>query len=855
MRVPTGVLPALALLVALSGMLLPAAPASAAATLAFTASEDAHVHEAEPSTAFGSQRDLFVDGESAAGGAWEAYLKFDVSGVAGPVERVVLRAYVHDATTDGPQVLAADSDWSEDGLTWASRPATRGPALADAGALALRTWAEWDVTGLVSGDGTVAVALVPTSADGLVLVSSEGAASKRPQLLVTVGDAPAPTPTASPAPTPAPTLAPTDPPTPAPPPSPTSPPTAEPATHVFPAGADAHVYESSPNTNFGADQNLLIDGSSAAGTVYEAYLRFDVTGLTGPVERVLLQGWVLDPTADGPQVLPTSTSWTEGGITWTTRPAVTGSALADAGALALDTWAEWDVTGLLAADGSVSVLLRPTSGDGLVLSSANGPSNARPRLVVTTGSGPAPSPAPDPSPDPSPDPTLAPSPDPTPPPSATPSPTPIPPPGGGDPVLVGAGDVSDCGDARDEETARLLDQIPGTVVVPGDVVYESGTASEFANCYDPTWGRHRDRTHPAIGNHEYRTSGGGPYWDYFGSLAGPRGKGWYSYDRGNWHIVVLNSNCTIVGCGPGSEQLTWLRNDLAANAGKHVLAYWHHPRYSSGPHGGDPSSSLAFYEELYRAGAELLLVGHDHHYERFAPMDPWGGRDTAYGIRQFVVGTGGRFMYNRATTAPNSEVFSTTHGVLKLTLHASSYSWEFVPIEGQTFTDSGTGSVHGAPPASATTTFTATSDAHVEQGSPTTNFGASSLLYVDGDYAGTYDAESYVKFTVEGTGAVSRATLRFWVVNGTSDGPTVAPTSTSWSGSTITWNTRPAATGAVVADAGAVPAGAWWEIDVSSLVSGDGAYAFVLRPTSGDGLDLSSREGAQAPQLVVTSSG
>ena len=261
-----------------------------------------------------------------------------------------------------------------------------------------------------------------------------------------------------------------------------------------------------------------------------------------------------------------------------------------------------------------------------------------------------------------------------------------------DPVIVAAGDIGDCATTGDEATAVLLDGIPGTVAALGDIAYPNGTAANFRDCYAPTWGRHRSRTRPAVGNHEYKTtSAATPYFDYFGSAAGPRGKGWYSYDLGAWHVVVLNSNCAFVGgCGPSSAQVTWLKADLAANAGDHVLAYFHHPRYSSGEHGNE-GGVQTLWEVLYAAGAELVLNGHDHHYERFAPQDPWGRVDATFGIRAFVVGTGGTALRPKTRNVPNSEVFSATHGVLKLTLRADGYDWAFVPIAGKTFTDAGTG--------------------------------------------------------------------------------------------------------------------------------------------------------------------
>jgi acid phosphatase type 7 len=264
-------------------------------------------------------------------------------------------------------------------------------------------------------------------------------------------------------------------------------------------------------------------------------------------------------------------------------------------------------------------------------------------------------------------------------------------------TLVGAGDIAGCNHDRDEATAKLLDNIPGTVFTAGDNAYPRGTSTQFQNCYHPTWGRHKARTRPSVGNHDYRTSGASPYYRYFGAAAGPSGQGYYSYNLGDWHIVVLNSMCEkIGGCSATSPQANWLRTDLALAANRRLctLAYWHHPVFTSGEHGNDPKMTPAF-QILYDNNAELVINGHDHDYERFAPQTPSGTADPARGIREIVVGTGGTKLRPFATIRPNSQVRNAnTWGVLKLTLSANSYSWEFVHIAGQTFTDSGTTSCH-----------------------------------------------------------------------------------------------------------------------------------------------------------------
>ena len=228
----------------------------------------------------------------------------------------------------------------------------------------------------------------------------------------------------------------------------------------------------------------------------------------------------------------------------------------------------------------------------------------------------------------------------------------------------------------------------------GDNAYDDGTASQFADCYGPSWGRHKARTRPAAGNHDYHTDGATGYYNYFGAAAGVAGKGYYSYNLGAWHVVVLNSNCSEVGgCGAGSVQEKWLRADLAANPTSCTAAIWHHPLFSSGQHGNN-SSVKPLFKALYDYDADVVLNGHDHTYERFAPQDA-NGVATAQGIREFVVGMGGRSHYDWGSVKPNSEVRNrNTYGVIKLTLHATSYDWKFIPEAGKTFTDSGSQACH-----------------------------------------------------------------------------------------------------------------------------------------------------------------
>ena len=310
----------------------------------------------------------------------------------------------------------------------------------------------------------------------------------------------------------------------------------------------------------------------------------------------------------------------------------------------------------------------------------------------------------------SPTPTPTPSPTPTPGTTPTPTPTPTPPPASGDPVVVvAAGDIA-CDPSssswnnndgtssacRHKYTAQVAAaQGPDYVFVLGDTQYENGAYDKFLKSYDPTWGQLKPITKPVPGNHEYLTTGAAGYFDYFGTLAGDRSKGYYAVDLGNnWRAYALNSNCAQVGgCGPGSPQYEWLKADLAANAGKQVVAFWHHPRYSSGQH-GDFSQMDPIWDLLYQAGAEVVLAGHDHDYERFAPMNASDGRDDARGVRQFVVGTGGKNLYSFSSSKPNSEVRrNDAYGVLVLKLYPDHYEWAFVSDSGKVL-DSGTTPVH-----------------------------------------------------------------------------------------------------------------------------------------------------------------
>jgi hypothetical protein len=405
--------------------------------------------------------------------------------------------------------------------------------------------------------------------------------------------------------------------------------------------ADAYVSATARRRNFGRAPSLLVRGRPAA----RAYIQFDLRGLSGPVAKATLRVYRLGRSARTVRVRSSATGWSERRINFRNAPRV-GSTVATTrvrrGRVAID------VTRAVRTRSLVSFAITASGRRALGFASSEAGSARRPQLVIEQ------MPA----------------------------------------TLIAAGDIAD-NTSGAAQTATLLDQIPGTVAALGDLAYENGSPAEFAAYYAPTWGRHYARTRPAPGNHEYQTPGAAGYFAYWGSIAGNPGQGYYSYDLGAWHVLSLNSNCGFIGgCGAGSPQEQWVRADLAAHPARCTLAYWHHPRFSGGLVGGS-SEMQPIWQDLVASGADLVLVAHAHNYQRFAPMTATGERNLAAGIREFVVGTGGRSMVHATGPAANLEVSNAgTFGVLKLTLNASSYRWQFLPVAGATFTDSGSTACH-----------------------------------------------------------------------------------------------------------------------------------------------------------------
>jgi len=780
-------------------------------TLAPTA--DAIVQEASPSTNTGTSTGLRVDGGPDPD--VETYLRFTVPALSGSMQRATLRLWVTSPTSDGPAVFATSGGWTETGITWNNRPARTGNGVADAGALSTGTWATFDVTPLMSGAGTYDLALAGTSSDGVDFSSREGA--NGPQLVVESstgggggsGDQQPPTTptgltatvmsasridlgwkastddvavtnydisrdgtvvattgagttfsdtTVSPGTTYTYRVIARDMSGNASDPSVAATATTPAQSQAFGAAADAHVDEATPSTNFGTATSLRVDGGT--GTHVESYVSFALSGLSGTVRHATLRVWASSGTGDGPIVTPTTTGWTETGITWANKPPSTGEAIADVAGISTGTWIELDVTNTVAGNGTYAFRLLGDSTDGVDFHSREGAND--PQLVVTMG-------GPDKQAPTSPSnlrgtagsatqvdltwtaatddvavanyqvfrgstqiaaigPTHTNYSDTTASAnttytytvkaadragnvsqasnavSVTTTSTSV------SPVVGVAGDIACATDdpnfdggvgttsaCRMLATSNLLVNKGFAAVLPlGDEQYNSGSLSSFMDSYNLSWGRVKSISHPVVGNHEYGTSGASGYFNYYGASAGDPSKGYYSFDIGSWHLIALNSNCTKIagGCDPGSPQETWLRNDLAAHPAACTLAFSHHARYSSG-HDGDNTFMQAMWQDLYNADAELLLSGHSHDYERYAPQNASGGSDNARGVRQFVVGTGGAFFTGMGTPDPNSQVRNnTTYGILKLTLRPTSYDWQFVPEAGKTFTDSGTATCH-----------------------------------------------------------------------------------------------------------------------------------------------------------------
>jgi hypothetical protein len=442
---------------------------------------------------------------------------------------------------------------------------------------------------------------------------------------------------------------------------------------IFRPVADGYVTARYATRSYGHAPMLRTDG---APVTVRSYLRFRVDGLAGPVRSATLRLYAASGSRDGVEVRGAAdTRWEERTLDHATAPLVQ-STVDTIAPIRARTWVTADVTALVKGNGDVGMALVALGTSAIRYSSREAGARA-PQLVVQSGgaqrpvaAGTAPAVAAE----------------------------------AGEVVVAAAGDIAchpeeiAAGNrpCRQGTTADLLAGLRPDAVLPlGDLQYRDGDLASFQAVYEQTWGRFKAVSRPAVGNHEYGTRDAAGYFAYFGAVAGEPARGWYSYDLGSWHLIALNSECRhIGGCGPGSPQERWLRADLAAHPATCTLAYWHEPRFSSGHHGDKPELD-AFWRALHEAGADLVLNGHDHDYERFAPQDPQGILDDTRGIRQFVVGTGGANHRAFATVKPNSEVRNAdAFGVLVLKLGVERYQWRFLPEPGKEFTDAGAGDCH-----------------------------------------------------------------------------------------------------------------------------------------------------------------
>ncbi|HEX8120205.1 MAG TPA: DNRLRE domain-containing protein [Solirubrobacteraceae bacterium] len=693
---------------ALAGVSAPAASAQTTVSL----EADAHVDAAQANKSFGGATRLGV----AASPEQRAYLRFNVPAYSGTLTRATLRVRADATLLRGFDVRAvADTRWNENNLTYRNAPAAASAVAATSGALTTGAWVGVDVTALVRGSGRMSLALTTGAGSSLSLYSRESGSGA--QLVLETGT--------------------------------TTSDTTPPDTTI--ASGPLDTYRSGIGRfAFGASEagstfECSLDGAAfapcpASHVVHVANgghtVRVRARDAAGNVDPTpATRDWWADALLQNGTFETPASGWAEDGIPiagWQSHGAslgiltggVAGSKLRATALTGADYVSVYDAPrsvdstvagrvysarGQIRSDRPgtrVCLQLFERSSAGLVgsaescvttstawqafpevrLTARNGADSAYvaiqqdavaagdsfelDALEVLDGTAMSVPRLPLPS---------------------------------GDPVLLGFGDVAKCDSSGDEAVARLVDTLPGIIAMDGDTEQNNASTGGYAGCFTPAWGRHMWRIKPAVGDHEYRQPGAGPYWDTFGAAAGTRGKGWYSYDLGAWHIVVLNSNCDEVGgCGPGSEQYAWLEQDLAAHATPCLGAYFHHPLFSSGSVHGSMPNGRPFWDVLYRYSAEFVLGGNDHNYQRFAPQTPDGALDRLRGLRQFVVGVGGTMDYAIGTPLPNTEIqHSGTFGALQLTLHPGSYDWRFVPQEGKTFTD--TGSTACSPvPATAT---------------------------------------------------------------------------------------------------------------------------------------------------------
>jgi acid phosphatase type 7 len=670
--------------------------------LIFNPVADAYINQSLPSTNYGGASQIRIDGSPLV----YSYLRFNISGLAGrTISKTTIQIFANSGLISGGYQVSpvSNNTWGESTITYANAPSF-GAILATSGTIKSGQWIQADITSLITGEGLISLALTDPTFTAVSLASRE-TKTYAPQLIITVIDDNPPsvtpsltgsltptitsTPTATATPTlvetstasltptasATPTLVNTTTPTATPTPSlvDTNTPTSTPGaltsptpgsnTTTFIAAADSFVDSSNPGMNFGSQISIRVDGSPFVNS----YLRFNLSGLSGPIYQARLRIYANSASNSGINVSGVNdNSWAETGITYANAPAM-GSIVATSSPVAAGTWKEMDVTSLVSGNGLVSFGLRTGGSTAINLAARESGVNA-PQLLVTYLNGERTS-------------------------TSIPTATPV--------VLLAAGDITKCAGGTPSPTggamitSNMLMNDTGYIFTLGDNSNDSGTADDYANCYGPTWGRIKDRTYPAMGNHDQNADPqGGPYFAYFNGMTGNYGH--YSLNLGTWHIVVLNAECGVgyQGCGPGTPQDIWLKQDLASNIQPCILAIWHQPLFSSGTQDETPAM-VTFWNDLYAVGADIVLNGHNHNYERFALQNSMRNPDPN-GMREFVVGTGGASLdTSTKPLAPNEEIRSAAaYGYIKLTLKTNSYDWQFIAQPGVNFTDSGSGICH-----------------------------------------------------------------------------------------------------------------------------------------------------------------
>ncbi len=718
-------------------------------SVTLTAAADSYVSYSSPGINFGVSTTLRTDGSP----IQRSYLRFDVPALSA-ISKATLQIYANSAVSVGYTVHLTTGDWGETTINFTNAPAYSN-GVGSSGAITANSWTQVDVTTLVTGAGQYNFVIDTTSNTATSFSSREGANSPRlivitggsiivtatatPTDLPTLTSTPTSsfTPTAAETPTPTSTATPTaelsptatntttatltntltlsPTPTTVSSPTPTLSPTPTPVseqTVTLTAAADSYVSYSSPGINFGVSTTLRTDASP----IQRSYLRFDVPALSA-ISKATLQIYANSAVSVGYTVHLTTGDWGETTLTYSNAPAY-GNGVGNSGAITANSWTQVDVTALVTGAGQYNFVIDTTSNTATSFSSREGANP--PRLIVITGGSiivtatatPTRVPTVVLSPTPTRTPTLTATatltntfiPTNTPVPTLTASPTPIS--TGSDPIVFAASDIicdslntTSIGCQQMAASQIVVDQKPNAVLLVGDLCH-TPSVNCFDNYYNPSWGRLFPITFPVTGNHEYKVAGAVYYFDYWNGVgnangpAGNRSQGYYSFDIGTWHIIALNSQCSSAGgCGSTSPQYTWLKQDLTDHRNYCTLAYYHIPVFSSG--GRAATNMVQIFTLLYNNNVDIVLDGHDHIYERFAPQNPSGQADTLRGVREFIVGTGGANHTSIVVVQPNSEVRNVdTFGALKLTLHSGSYDWQFVPIAGKTFTDAGSNTCH-----------------------------------------------------------------------------------------------------------------------------------------------------------------